>query len=106
MYLSRFSTACANANKIVSASSKESIAALLRSMARIRVRTTSGCKGLVKNSSAPEEIPAISFSIPCTLVSIRTGINCVFRFDLIRWQNSSPLISGIIRSRISRSTVS
>ena len=55
---------------------QESMSALLRSMARIRVRTTAGCNGLIRNSSAPEEMPTISFSAPCTLVIISTGINC------------------------------
>ena len=49
---------------MVSASSSESINDLLRSIARTRVRTTAGCSGLIRNSSAPEEIPTISFSTP------------------------------------------
>ena len=54
----------ASANRIVSTSSRESMAAFVRNIARTRARTTAGCSGFTRNSSAPDAMPAISFSIP------------------------------------------
>ena len=48
-------------------------------MARMRVLATAGCSGLIRNSSAPDSMPATSFSVPWTLVVIRIGISCVRR---------------------------
>ena len=94
------------ARRMVSASSSESMSDLLRNIARTRVRTTAGCNGLIRNSSAPEEIPTISFSTPWRLVIIKTGINCVDRRAFIQRQSSGPLISGSMRSRITKSIFS
>ena len=54
--------------------------ALLRSIPRTRVRTTAGWSGFTRNSSAPDSMPAISFSAPCTPVITRMGMSWVRRF--------------------------